>query len=199
MYPLTIQINPSGWSQFQRRRRSKTFPSTRNKIFQRDDYRCQFCSFQAKKFQQIINLDGNYRNNKPSNLVTACVLCAHGHFIGSANFGNIIYLPEYSQAELNQVVRVLFCAMRDDCLYQETARTLYRSFRNRTQEVEKLFGDNASDSMIFGQSLTDITLPNKEQTDKVFSSLCLLPFRTPLVKPIEYWNTLIEDYWVIRG
>lgn len=199
MYPLTIQINPEGWPLFQRRRRNKKFHAVRDKVLARDDHRCQFCSFQADKFQQVINVDGNYRNNKSSNLVTACVLCAHCHFIGSANFGNIIYLPEYTQAELNQVSRVLFCAMRDDCLYQETARTLYRSFRNRTQEVEKLFGEKASDSMVFGQSLTDINLPDREQQDRVFSSLCLLPFRTPLAKPIEYWNTVIEDYWVIRG
>ena len=62
---------------------------------------------------EVINLDGNYKNNKVTNMVLACPLCAQCFFlemIGKvANTGAIlIYLPEISQEDLNLYAMLYF-------------------------------------------------------------------------------------------
>lgn len=195
MLRIMLRANLKGWPLFRERRADKAFQPARAQILQRDQFTCQYCGFQARKYQQIVNIDGDYHNNAHSNLVTACVLCAQCQFLGCGNFGTMVYLPEYGQEELNQLTRVLFCAMGEGSPYQETARTLYRSFRNRAQQVDQFFGEHASDSQVFGQAFIDAGLQDDAlETQQVYQYLRLLPLRTPLLKPIDYWRTLLAEH-----
>src|SRR5688572_30086292 len=106
MHDLQLAANLDGWRLFVRRREDKAFHPISQRIYQRDYYTCQYCAFQAKEFQEIVNLDGNYHNNKFSNLVTACCFCSQCLFLESVGLdemggGQLIYLPELSQADLN--------------------------------------------------------------------------------------------------
>ena len=83
----------------------KHFCQLQNEYIERDNYTCQYCGFQAKEYQEIVNLDGNYTNNKLSNMVTACCFCSQCLFLQSVGLdemggGQLIYLPEMSQADL---------------------------------------------------------------------------------------------------
>ena len=74
--------------------------------------RADFVTFEQVYIWEVINLDGNYRRNKPSNLATACPFCTQCFFldaIGSSDLGGgrIIYFPELSQAELNSFLSCL--------------------------------------------------------------------------------------------
>ena len=71
-FSLHLSTNPEGFLLFQRRKADSAFSTIRDKAWKRDAYTCQFCGFQAQEHQEIINLDANYRNNKLSNMVTAC-------------------------------------------------------------------------------------------------------------------------------
>ncbi len=65
---LTASLN--GWHLFEARKGSKGFTDFAEKVFQRDGHACQFCGFQASSSMEIINLDGNYKNNTMDNMVT---------------------------------------------------------------------------------------------------------------------------------
>ena len=69
MHELQLAVNLNGWRIFIRRREDKAFLPVAEKILQRDNYTCQYCGFQAKEYQEIVNRDANYANNKYSNLI----------------------------------------------------------------------------------------------------------------------------------
>lgn len=73
---LKLIASPGSWRLYSARKIDERFKSYEQKIFQRDRYTCQFCGFQARLYQDIVNLDGDYTNNRLSNLVTACCFCA---------------------------------------------------------------------------------------------------------------------------
>jgi intracellular multiplication protein IcmJ len=188
---IVLQATPGSWRLFSARKADPKFKSFEQKVLHRDKYTCQFCGFQARLFQEIVNLDANYTNNRLSNLVTACCFCAQCFFIESVGVGGygggtLIYLPELSQAELNSVCHVLFCAITNDTGYKNTAQNIYRSFKFRSQALEEKFGEGTSDPAIFGQLLIDSNV-SSEMGLQLFQGIRLLPSRAKFRKQIERW------------
>ncbi|CZR30239.1 IcmJ protein [Legionella pneumophila] len=139
-----------------------------------------------------MNLDGDYTNNRLSNLVTACCFCAQCFFVESVGVGGygggtLIYLPELTQAELNSLCHVLFCAITNDTGYKSSAQNIYRSFKFRSQIVEEKFGEGTSDPAIFGQLMIDSGVNSEEIREKLFKNIRLLPSRAKFRKQIEKW------------
>ena len=115
--------SPGAWRLYSGRKADPRFKSYELKVFQRDRYTCQFCGFQARLFQDIVNLDGDYSNNQLANLVTSCCFCAQCCFlesvgVGGYGGGTLVYLPELSQSEVNSLCHVLFCAITNDTGYK---------------------------------------------------------------------------------
>lgn len=188
---IKLMATPGSWRLYSARKVDERFKAFEQKIFRRDRYTCQFCGFQARLFQEIINLDGDYTNNKLSNLVTSCCFCAQCFFlesvgVGGYGGGTLIYLPELSQPELNSLCHVLFCAITNDTGYKASAQNIYRSFKFRSQIVEEKFGEGASDPAIFGQLIIDSAI-QEESRVKLFKNICLLPSRAKFRKQIEQW------------
>lgn len=196
---LNLLASPGAWRLYSARKADSRFKTFEKKILQRDRYTCQFCGFQARLYQDVVNLDNNYNNNKTDNLVTACCFCSQCFFIESVGVGGygggaLIYLPEISQPELNSLCHVLFCAITNDTGYKNSAQTIYRSFKFRTQLVEEKFGEGTSDPSIFGHLLIDSGPIAKENSTKIFSNIRLLPSRAKFRIQIERWaaNALEE-------
>ncbi|HAU1356321.1 TPA: HNH endonuclease [Legionella pneumophila] len=189
---LKLIASPGSWRLYSARKIDERFKSYEQKIFQRDRYTCQFCGFQARLYQDIVNLDGDYTNNRLSNLVTACCFCAQCFFVESVGVGGygggtLIYLPELTQAELNSLCHVLFCAITNDTGYKSSAQNIYRSFKFRSQIVEEKFAEGTSDPAIFGQLMIDSGVNSEEIREKLFKNIRLLPSRTKFRKQIEKW------------
>ena len=160
MYPLKLSATPGAWRIFVARKADPAFLSFSEKVLRRDNYTCQFCGFQARDFQEIVNLDQNYNNNKLSNLVTACCFCSQCFFleavgVGDFGGGTLIYLPEIKQADLDSFCHVLFCAIANDTGYKTTAQSIYRSLKIRSQTVEEQFGEGMSNPAVLGQLLIE--------------------------------------------
>lgn len=192
MYDLQLAVNLNGWRLFVRRREDKAFLPVADKIYQRDNYTCQYCGFQAKEFQEIVNLDGNYSNNKLTNMVTACCFCTQCHFIESVGLdemggGQLIYLPEMSQADLNSFCHVLFCAMGNGTGYQDSAQAIYRSFKFRSQPVENKFGSGTGNPATFGQLILEYSQAHPDKPIDVLKDLRLLPAYTKFKVQLEAW------------
>ncbi len=199
MHPLKITAHPGAWRLKATRSADPKFKPFMKKLLERDDYTCQFCGFQAKEFQEVVNLDNNYTNNKMSNMVTACCFCAQCFFlesVGTGDYGGgtLVYLPELSQNEMNSLCHVLFCAITNDTGYKSTAQSIYRSFKFRSQIIEEKFGEGASNPAVFGQLLIDSDLASTQTGDKILADVRLLPSRAKFRKQIEHWaaNALDE-------
>ena len=189
---LKLMASPGAWRLYSARKIDPRFKSFEKKVFQRDHYTCQFCGFQARLYQDIVNLDGNYSRNQFENLATACCFCAQCFFIESVGVGGygggtLVYLPELSQAELNSLCHVLFCAITNDTGYKNSAQTIYRSFKFRSQVVEEKFGEGTSDPSILGHLLIDSGPVSMENSEKIFRNIRLLPSRAKFRKQIELW------------
>lgn len=191
-YKLPLMATPGAWRLYSARKADPNFMSFEKKILQRDRYTCQFCGFQAKLYQDVVNLDGNFNNNKLTNLVTACCFCSQCFFIESVGVGgygggHLIYLPEFTQPELNSLCHVLFCAMTNDTGYKNSAQSIYRGFKFRSQAVEDKFGEGTSDPAIFGHLLIDSGVTVESGADKLLNNIRLLPSRAKFRKQIERW------------
>ena len=189
---LKLVATPGSWRLYSARKVDERFKAFEKKVLNRDRYTCQFCGFQARLFQEIVNLDNDYTNNKFPNLVTACCFCAQCFFIESVGVGGygggtLIYLPELTQSELNSLCHVLFCAITNDTGYKTSAQNIYRSFKFRSQIVEEKFGEGTSDPGLFGQLMIDANVTDESIREQLFKNILLLPSRAKFRKQIEKW------------
>lgn len=165
-----------------RRKRDPRFAEFSKNIFLRDEFCCQFCSFESRNYPEVINLDHNYFNNKSTNLVTACVFCTQCVFLESVGAGGhgggvLIYLPEITQNHLNALCHVLFMAMNNNTEYKESAQNAYRDLKLRSQIIEDEWGENMHDPALFGQLLIEYGDKDALLSKKIFNSIRLLPSR----------------------
>jgi intracellular multiplication protein IcmJ len=194
LHPIKLFATPDSWRLYTMRQADPAFNSFKAKVFERDNNTCQFCGFQALQFQDVINLDQNYRNNKLSNMATACCFCAQCFFLESVgkdgNGGGVmIYLPEITQGDLNGFCHVLFCAMANATNYRNDAQNVYRSLKLRAQIVEKQIGEGMSDPALLGRVLVDTPDRDREALgEALLKPLRLLPSHTKFSKQIEAWT-----------
>lgn len=191
MQPLTLSVIPGAWRLFVARKADKSFEKFSQKIWARDNHTCQFCGFQAKQYQEVVNLDQNYRNNKAANMVTACCFCTQCFFLeavgkGDYGGGNLIYLPEITQPDLDGLCHVLFCAIANATHYRADAQNIYRTLKLRSKIVDEKLGEGMSNPSLVGQVLL-----NAATTDQAkpawLESLRLLPARARFATQIETW------------
>lgn len=188
---LELTASLSAWRLYSARKIDPKFETYQLKVWRRDRYRCQYCGFQASQYQDVVNMNGDFANNKISNLMTACCFCAQCFFVESVGVGgygggSLVYLPEMTQTELNGLCHVLFCAITNNTGYKTTAQTLYRSFKQRTTLVEEKFGEGTSDPAILGQLIIDSGVSESEMK-QIFANVRLLPSRAKFRTQIEHW------------
>lgn len=192
MHELQLAVNLAGWRIFVRRKQDKAFLPVQKRIFERDNYTCQYCAFQAREFQEVVNFDGNYQNNKLSNMATACCFCTQCLFLQAVGLdemggGQLIYLPEISQADLNSFSHVLFCAMENNTGYQESAQSIYRSLKFRSQIIENKFGSGTSNPSVMGQLIIEFQQQFPDRPVEILKDLRLLPAHAKFRVQLEAW------------
>ncbi len=192
MQDLQLAVNLSGWRIFIKRREDPPFSKVAEKIFRRDQYKCQYCGFQAREFQEVVNQDGDYTNNKFVNLITACCFCSQCLFVESialqdAGGGQLIYLPELSQSEVNGFCHVLFCAMGNGTGYQNSAQAIYRGFKFRSQIIENKYGVGTSNPSTLGQLILEYQAQHPEFKEPLLKDMRLLPSYTKFKTQLDVW------------
>lgn len=193
---IQLAASENNWRLFMTRKNDPKFKTFADRIFKRDRYACGYCGFQAEQLQEVINIDGNYRNNRPDNLVTACNFCAQCFFleaVGKSDFGGgvLIYLPEISQTELNALCHVLFTVMASgNTLEDVNAKNTYRSLRLRSQVVEQELGEGLSNPALYGHLLIDAQIhPSHKKTanEELSTMLRLLPDIARFTTHLQTW------------
>jgi len=190
--PLELKASADAWRLFSARKIDVNFSSYQQKVFERDQYKCRFCGFQAHSFQEVVNIDGNFRNNKMDNMATACVFCTQCFFlesIGVGGFGGgiIIYFPELSQNKINSICHVLFCAISNNSAYKTIAQNIYLNFKLRSAVIESKFGAGSTEPANFGHLLIDSKHYGQEKLTQLMQGVRLLPSRAKFRTQIETW------------
>lgn len=195
MQPLRLRATESNWRLFMIRKADPAFRAFETKIFERDQHTCQFCGFCAPVFQEIINIDGNYTNNKLSNLATACMFCAQTGFLeslGKSDFGGgtLICLPEISQHQLNALCHALFASMLGVGSSMSQAKNFYRSLRIRAQMVEEQLGEGMSNPGLVGQLIIDVDAAGRKKIlRELDDKIRLLPNVSRYAKFLTAWSS----------
>lgn len=176
--------------------------------------RCHFCdfSFGSSEFFEIHHLDGDHSNEDPSNCVPICEMC-HAPFHldtvsrkwqGDSDWdsGAIIFFPELSQPELNNLVQAIFYAMAVNKVGEENEsdtkplvkpHTIYGELFKRKDLVEK----DTSGSIVraglaqpFALSKVLINMSDAEyaQRDELLSGLRYLPPQQYFITQAQGWN-----------
>lgn len=192
MHELVLAANLTGWRHFTRRKMDLAFQKAQKKIMERDAYTCQYCGFQAHEYQEVVNLDGNYANNKLSNMITACCFCVQCLFLQAVGLddmggGQLVYLPEMGQADLNSFCHVLFCAMDNNTGYQDTAQSIYRTYKFRSQVIENKFGTGASNPATMGQVIIEYQREHPNQKVDILKNVRLLPSQAKFRVQMDAW------------
>lgn len=92
---------------------------------------CEFCGHASAKFQEAHHGDDDHSNNRPENLFGSCPLCHQVFHVGLAGMrdgGVIIYLPEFTQAELNQLALLIWIvqATREEMIKEASALQMFK-------------------------------------------------------------------------
>lgn len=192
--PLNIQLNATQWPAYAKRMDDKAFKETKKQVHQRDSFSCCYCEFQSTHAMDVINLDGNYKNNNLSNLATACPLCAQClflHMVGKAEIGGgkLIYLPNMTQNQLNALCHVLFSAIVNGTNYTQDAQNTLNQLRLRSNKVDATLGKGMSEPAMLGQMLLDTPIKNAVAIQNAtLKDLRILPSKNKFESLIGQWS-----------
>lgn len=203
-YSMNLTVIPDGWRLFSIRNADKKFLAFKQKIFERDGYTCRYCGIVSKLYQEVVNLDGNYRNNKAQNLVTACYFCFQCCFLeavgnGNARGGMLIYLPELSQRDLNAICFALFSSIFNSTYHATGAQGIYENLKNRAEIIESRLGKDMSDPSLFGRLLLDMPNDSRKKIEQnIAPFIRLLPiyekFTDVILELSGNFNKVIPEY-----
>ena len=186
---LILQAVGNNWEKFKQRKRNAVFMKVRTKILDRDGYICQFCHFESSSLE-VINMDNNYSNNSENNLITACSLCAKCTLLDSygidyAGKDKIIYCPELSQEQMNQLSRLLMCHMfssDSDEIYN--AKMTMAQLQDRAAWLDEKAGCKLSHPALF------VHYMNAPKSDKsLVGKLRWLPDPSEYEQEIQHWRS----------
>jgi len=151
----------------------------RSEVLKRDVFSCYFCSFKAKKYQEIHHIDENHNNNNPENLVTVCNLCHQVFHLGKCavyNSGFIAAIPELTQTEINNLIRSAYVVdYMANNVVRDKIKSLLAIFQFRGCDTLKtLYGLDISTPHTLAEILSNCPDELFEKRNKLFSSLRLI-------------------------
>jgi intracellular multiplication protein IcmJ len=80
-------------------------------VHERDNYVCRCCGFRSTKYQQVLNLNGNWRDLDA--ITTACIFCQQCFSLDAAaqmRSGVLLIFPDMEQSELNRLAVEIYLA-----------------------------------------------------------------------------------------
>jgi intracellular multiplication protein IcmJ len=116
---------------------SSELRAQQQRTLQRDAYTCQCCGFKAKRFQQVIPVQGK--------LQTVCFFCEQCFSLdaaASSGAGVLIWLPEISQTDLHHLVRAIYVARSSEHHLASTASRAFDLLMARRSEAKRRLGSD---------------------------------------------------------
>lgn len=172
--------------------------------------RCYYCdfSFGSSPYFEVHNLDHDHQNVDPGNLVPICEMCHASFHVDLVNrkwpgdSGKIIFLPELTQPELNNLLQAVFYAMAVNDVGEQNnsdgkpriqPHTLYQRLANRAEAVERnsrgeTVRAGLSEPFALGRVLTSMSDDDYNRRDAILSGLRFLAPQTHFTTQARNWN-----------
>lgn len=145
---LSVKANKWRMDDLDVKEADEEFKEARLAALKRDEYTCRFCGFRAMKYQEVHHLNDDHSDNRVENLITACSfchMCAHIGLAGKNQEAKLIWLPEIEQAELNNLMRVLYYSLhwvkKTTAITTRQHTTLISSIRDTTNSLQASFSN----------------------------------------------------------
>lgn len=177
-------------------------------------YKCAFCGYVSKQFNECHHLDGNHANNSESNFAIADTLCHGYHHLGqrasqdrfaSDNLRDrtrLVAVPEISAGDLNLLQRMIGVALLDE-KEAPHAMKLFGHLDARRRPVTEAFG--TCETGDFAAAMASIDAESYTHRASVVGDMRLL-FHTEVLKnegqrflkefpalPVDTWGGVAKD------
>jgi intracellular multiplication protein IcmJ len=172
--------------------------------------RCYYCdfSFGSSDLFEVHNLDHDHQNEDPGNVVPVCEMC-HAPFHldlvarkWPGDTGKIIFLPELTQPELNNLLQAVFYAMAVNTAGEENKsndkpqiqpHTIYMKLADRAELVERsgrggVVRAGLSEPYALSRVLADMDDATYARRDQLLYGLRYLAPQTHFVTQAQAWN-----------
>jgi len=176
-------------------------------LFGRRCYYCDF-AFGASDIYEVHHIDGDHHNEHQSNCVPICEMCHAPFHIDMAtrkwpeDSGKIIFFPELSQSELNNLLQAIFYAMAVQNGGEENEsnikpiiqpHTIYRELLKRTSLVEKgengdLIRPGLSEPFALSRVLSNMSDEDYANRDELLYGLRYLAPQAHFMNQAQGWN-----------
>lgn len=178
LYPIQLGVKRVNWKDAR-----KGVPSVADrqqateKVLQRDDHTCRCCGFKAPLWQQVLHLNGNDGDFSDKNVLTTCVFCYQCFDLQNAadmNSGMLIWLPELSQMDLNNMMRAVYVARGAQGPMNALATKIFDTFYARGEDAKRRLG--STDPGALAIVMRDfLTLGQYEKAQQHLDGIRLLP------------------------
>lgn len=188
---LTLKSHPNNWERFTQRKNNQLFKKIRADVLYRDHFTCQYCYYQSQHLE-VVNIDGNYRNNKGNNLISGCDLCARcllldGYPLEYSGGDKMIYLPEMLQEQVNQLCRVLFCKMAGEGDSVYNAKMIYSQLQDRAKWL-----DEKAECQLSHPALFSVYCQQENKDIQLINQIRWLPAPESYQASLETWKQEVE-------
>lgn len=161
--------------------------SLKQNIFERDDYTCQCCGFESKKYQEILHKNMDEQDHSEKNLLTSCIFCHqcfHLDTVSAMKSGVLIWLPEIDQATLHHIARAIYIARISQGPVAEAARKSLDILMKRREEAKKRV--HTDDPFILASVLRDYLGPKHyEARTQKLEGIRLFPLDRRIIKEAD--------------
>jgi intracellular multiplication protein IcmJ len=179
------------------------------KVHTKNQYACGFCGFKAKKHQEVIDRNGIYdESNNGCDFVTVCPLCMVSNRLskyGNKEIGMLVYVPELTQAEINNIYHLYWASLCFDDL-EESKKEAFddeeQSFKiniakfvgqieNRNLAAIDMYGEGINDLVMISDILFSMPEKNYASRGKIFKNLRFIPNLNFFKEQREYYQASI--------
>lgn len=181
---------------------SKRLADFRAAIFRRDFDTCQFCGLRSKKHQDVVAQHGVDWSMQA--IFTACIFCSPCvslETVESRRSGVLIWLPEMSQAALNQVMRLVYILrLRQDPIADKARQVLDLFIERRRGAADRLTSEEPS--LLAERMRSCATTDELFELNSQLREIRLLPLDRRIIKEAELeFNQFpqILAYWRSKG
>lgn len=139
LLPITLGIVRSSGSAQSSSRAAQQLQEIRPRVFERDNHTCRFCGFHSQKYQEVHFINGNPEDLRLENLATACIFCHQCFDLEKAsqmNSGVLVWMPEVTQAELNNIARAIYVARISQGTMADSARSALDAIMARREDAK---------------------------------------------------------------
>jgi intracellular multiplication protein IcmJ len=168
----------------------------RKSVLERDNYTCQYCGYQATRFQELHHRNDNHRDNRLTNVVTICPLCHLSFHIGRAGLmgeGVAIWAPEVTQEEMNHIARAIYVVDDDGSLPSRGAYAVATLLnRNRLAEAQTRLG--STNLLTIGTALLKLSEEEYAKRHEALAGIRILPLGRKIVGGVDVWPDMVS-YW----